>query len=60
VTADPVSGQTRTLLMLTDPDWLDVNNDLYFLKSGGFIWSTDQDGWHHLIFSAMTAVWHAS
>ncbi len=48
VTADPVSGQTRTLLMLTDPDWLDVDNDLYFLKSGGFIWGTDQDGWHHL------------
>ncbi len=28
--------------------WLDVNNDLRFLKNDQFIWSSDKDGFNHL------------
>ncbi|MHB8404477.1 MAG: S9 family peptidase [Gammaproteobacteria bacterium] len=48
VTADPASGQTQLLVTQTDPDWIDVRDAPHFLKSGGFIWSSQQDGWHHL------------
>ncbi|MGB9429311.1 MAG: DPP IV N-terminal domain-containing protein, partial [Gammaproteobacteria bacterium] len=48
LTADPVSGQAQILVTQTDPDWIDVRDAPHFLKSGGFIWSSLQDGWHHL------------
>lgn len=46
--ADPQSGDSRTLVSLSDPDWIDVRSQPHFLKSGGFIWSTPEDGWQHL------------
>ncbi len=48
LSADPVSGQTQMLVTQTDPDWIDVRDAPHFLKSGGFIWSSQQDGWQHL------------
>ena len=48
LTADPQSGQMRLLVTQTDPDWIDVRDAPYFLKSGGFVWSSQQDGWQHL------------
>ncbi len=48
LTADPQSGQTRLMVTQTDPDWIDVRDAPHFLKSGGFVWSSQQDGWHHL------------
>ena len=48
LTADPDSGRTRVLVTQTDPDWIDVRDAPRFLKSGGFLWSSAQDGWHHL------------
>jgi dipeptidyl-peptidase-4 len=45
---NPANGQLRVLLRLHDPDWINVHNDLVFLPHGGFIFGTDQDGWHHL------------
>ncbi|MHB1543342.1 MAG: S9 family peptidase [Gammaproteobacteria bacterium] len=42
------NGTIRNLLTLNDPDWIDVRNDLVFLPHGGFIFGTDQSGWHHL------------
>ncbi len=48
VTCDPDSGEIRTLVVQDDPDWIDVRDAPHFLKSGGFIWSSQQDGWHHL------------
>ncbi|EQD62527.1 dipeptidyl peptidase IV, partial [mine drainage metagenome] len=44
----PRNGTIRNLLTLSDPDWIDVHNDLVFLPHGGFIFGTDQSGWHHL------------
>lgn len=48
LSADPQSGQTRLLVTQTDPDWIDVRDAPHFLKSGGFVWSSQQDGWRHL------------
>ncbi|MDE2273764.1 MAG: DPP IV N-terminal domain-containing protein, partial [Gammaproteobacteria bacterium] len=48
LTADPQSGQARVLVTQTDPDWIDVRDAPHFLKSGGFVWSSQQDGWRHL------------
>ncbi|MDE2069925.1 MAG: DPP IV N-terminal domain-containing protein [Gammaproteobacteria bacterium] len=48
LTADLQSGQARGLVTQTDPDWIDVRDAPHFLKSGGFIWSSQQDGWRHL------------
>ncbi|MGH8396798.1 MAG: DPP IV N-terminal domain-containing protein [Gammaproteobacteria bacterium] len=48
LSADPITGQSQSLVTQTDPDWVDVRDAPHFLKSGGFIWSNQQDGWHHL------------
>ncbi|MGH8373361.1 MAG: DPP IV N-terminal domain-containing protein [Gammaproteobacteria bacterium] len=48
MSADPHDGTTQTLVAVTDPDWIDVRSEPHFLKSGGFIWSTPEDGWQHL------------
>ncbi|MGH8401104.1 MAG: DPP IV N-terminal domain-containing protein, partial [Gammaproteobacteria bacterium] len=45
---DPADGKTRTLTTVNDPDWIDVRSKQHFLKSGGFVWSTPEDGWQHL------------
>ena len=45
---NPSNGGHRILLRLHDPLWINVHNDLVFLPQGGFIFGTDQSGWHHL------------
>ncbi|HET7922827.1 MAG TPA: DPP IV N-terminal domain-containing protein [Gammaproteobacteria bacterium] len=45
--ADVASGTARQLAVQEDPDWVDVVAP-HFLKAGGFIWRTAQDGWQHL------------
>jgi len=38
-----------TLLTETSKTWIDLNNDLHFLKQqGAFIWGSDRSGYHHL------------
>ena len=42
------TGQTRTVLSETDTAWVDIFDDLYFLKDGKrFIWSSERDGYKH-------------
>jgi dipeptidyl-peptidase-4 len=41
------SGLT-TLATFSDPWWIDVRNDPKFLKDGGFVWTSAEDGWTHL------------
>ena len=41
------SGLKR-LLTETDPGWVNVNDDLYFLHNGQFIWASERDGFMHL------------
>lgn len=47
--ADTTSGQTRTALNETDQYWINVSNDLRFLKDGKrFLWSSERSGYRHL------------
>jgi dipeptidyl-peptidase-4 len=42
------AGTLELLLAETDPHWVNISDDLRFLKGGGFIWSSERDGWRHL------------
>ncbi len=46
--ADISTGATRTVLTETDDKWVEVTNDLTFLKNGDFIWPSERDGYRHL------------
>lgn len=47
--ADTANGQTRTALQETDQYWINVSNDLRFLKDGKrFLWSSERSGYRHL------------
>ncbi|HEY0800312.1 MAG TPA: S9 family peptidase [Steroidobacteraceae bacterium] len=47
--ADIDTGKTRTLLTETSDTWIDLNDDLTFLKnSHEFIWASARDGYTHL------------
>ncbi len=52
LSANPDTGQVRTLVTQTDPDWVDVHGGPYWLRNGRFIWGTEQDGWYHLYLYA--------
>ena len=41
--------QQRTLLSETSTTWINLNDDLHFLKQqDAFIWGSERSGWHHL------------
>ena len=47
--ADATTGQTRTTLNETDQYWINISNDLHFLKDGKrFLWSSERTGYRHL------------
>lgn len=47
--ADVTTGRTKVILTEMETTWVDVRNDLTFLKkSDNFIWSSEQDGYLHL------------
>jgi dipeptidyl-peptidase-4 len=47
--ADSATGKTRTVLTENDPYWINVSDDLYFLKGGKrFLWSSERGGYRHL------------
>jgi len=47
--ADAATGKTRTVLTENDPNWINVSDDLYFLKDGKrFLWSSERSGYRHL------------
>ncbi len=47
--ADTTTGSAHTLLHEEDAYWINVNNDLQFLKDGKrFLWGSERDGFHHL------------
>ena len=45
--ADVSSGKTRTILTERDSAWVEINDDLTFLKDGTFLWSSERDGYKH-------------
>lgn len=47
--ADARTGATRTLFTETDSAWVNVDDDLSFIRGGRqFIWSSERDGYNHL------------
>jgi len=47
--ADASSGKTTTILTEKDPYWINVSDDLRFLKdSKRFLWSSERTGYRHL------------
>jgi dipeptidyl-peptidase 4 len=47
--ADTSTGKTRPALSENDPNWINVSDDLYFLKDGKrFLWSSERSGYRHL------------
>ena len=47
--ADAATGQTRTLLTEKDEYWINISNDLRFLKDGKrLLWSSERSGYRHL------------
>jgi dipeptidyl-peptidase-4 len=47
--ADSQTGKTRVLLSETDPFWINVGDELHFLKNGErFLWSSERGGYRHL------------
>lgn len=47
--ADRVSGKAGHIVKETDPGWVNIHDDLYFLKDGKhFIWESERDGYAHL------------
>jgi dipeptidyl-peptidase-4 len=47
--SDIDSGKTRTVLTETSKTWIDLNDELTFLKkSHEFIWASERDGYTHL------------
>jgi len=47
--ADAQTGASKVVLEEADPHWVNVTNDLRFLKSGQeFLWSSERSGFRHL------------
>jgi len=47
--ADTSTGSTRVALAEKDPYWINVSDDLVFLKDGKrFLWSSERSGYRHL------------
>jgi len=47
--AGAADGSSHIVLHEEDPYWINVNNDLHFLKGGKrFLWGSERDGFHHL------------
>jgi dipeptidyl-peptidase 4 len=47
--ADTASGEARTALTEKDQYWINISNDLHFLKDGKrFLWSSERSGYRHL------------
>jgi dipeptidyl-peptidase-4 len=47
--AEATTGETRAALTENDPNWINVSDDLYFLKDGKrFLWSSERSGYRHL------------
>jgi dipeptidyl-peptidase-4 len=46
--SDPQGNDVRRLLTETDPAWVNVNDDLYFLHDGRLLWASERDGYMHL------------
>ena len=45
---NPVTGQANLVLTDTDDAYVDVTDNLTFLKDNSFIWTSEKDGYNHI------------
>ncbi|MES1197219.1 MAG: S9 family peptidase [Pseudomonadota bacterium] len=45
---DPRTGQARVLLTEHDDHWINLNDDFRPLRDGGFLWTSERDGFAHI------------
>jgi dipeptidyl-peptidase-4 len=46
--AEAATGKTRAALSENDPHWINISDELYFLKDGKrFLWSSERSGFRH-------------
>lgn len=51
--SDPqAAGQLMLIYKETSPTYIEVTDDLYFLKDGSFILTNEQDGWNHIVWNS--------
>jgi len=48
IEVDLSNNKQTTLLQETSKSWINLHNNLHFLKDGRFIWSSEQSGFMHL------------
>jgi dipeptidyl-peptidase 4 len=47
--ANVKTGETKIIFTETDDAWIDINDDLHWMKSGKeFTWVSERDGWRHI------------
>ena len=46
--ADASTGEADHVMRETNDGWVNVHDDLYFLKNGNFVWMSERDGYAHL------------
>jgi dipeptidyl-peptidase 4 len=46
------SGKQRTLIVETAKTWVPLHHNLYFLKDGRFLWSSERSGFEHLYLAS--------
>ncbi|MFQ5709517.1 MAG: S9 family peptidase [bacterium] len=52
---DVTTGSTKVIFTDTDEKWLDIDDDLTFLKkSNQFLWTSERDGYKHIYLYDMT------
>ena len=52
IEVDLSNNKQTTLLQETSKSWINLHNNLHFLKDGRFIWSSEQSGFMHLSLHA--------
>lgn len=52
--ADAATGEVSHVMRETDPGWINLHDDLYFLeKQDRFVWASERDGFAHLYLYEM-------
>lgn len=48
VFAEAATGRSQSVLLERDPNWINVTNDLTFLRGNEFLWTSERTGFGHI------------